>query len=97
MPEVSYSACTAFIPDVCITQCGELATVSPGLPSECYKKCEESIRELCRAGSESVKTFIERQLERIESLVEGIESFAPIVTADVPQIRDSTTIIVRRR
>ena len=97
MPEVSYSACTAFIPDVCITQCGELATVSPELPSECYRKCEESIRELCNAGAESVKTFIERQLERIESLVEGIESFAPIVTADVPQIRDGTTIIARRR
>ena len=97
MPDVSYSACTAFIPDVCTTQCGELATISPELPTECYRKCEESIKELCRTGTESVKAFIERQLERIESLVEGIVSFAPIVATDVPQISDSTAIVVRRR
>ena len=97
MPEVAYSACIAFAPEVCTPQCGELVTVSPNLPSECYRSCEENIKELCTAGAESVKAFIERQIERIESLVEGIESFAPIVTADVPQIRDSTVIIVRRR
>jgi phage-related protein len=97
MPEVSYSACTSFIPDVCSTQCGELVAVSPELLSECYKKCEGNIRELCRAGTESVKAFIETQLKRIRSMVEGIASFAPIVTADVPQIMDSTAITVRRR
>jgi len=97
MHEVSYSACTSFIPDVCTTQCSELVTVSPGLPTECYRKCEESIRDLCRAGAESVKVFIETQLRRIRSMVEGIMSFAPIITADVPQISDSTAITVRRR
>jgi len=97
MPEVSYSACTSFIPDVCTTQCGELVSVSPELLSECYKKCEENIRELCRTGTESVRVFIETQLKRIRSMVEGIVSFAPIVTTDVPQIRDGATIIVRRR
>jgi hypothetical protein len=97
MPEVAYSACVAFIPDVCISQCGELVAVSPGLPSECYKSCAENIEKLCRAGTESVRTFIERQLERIESLVTGVVSFTPVVTADVPEVRDRTIVTVRRR
>jgi len=97
MPDVSFSACTAYIPDVCTTQCGELISVSPELPPECYRDCAKRIEELCRAGTESVRAFIERQLERIESLVAGVISFAPIVTADVPQIIDNTTVTVRRR
>jgi hypothetical protein len=97
MPEVAYSACTAYIPDVCTAQCGELISVSPELPSECYKTCAENIDRLCKEGAESVKTFIERQLERIESLVAGVISFTPVATTDVPQIKDETSITIRRR
>jgi hypothetical protein len=97
MPDVSYSACIAYIPDVCTTQCGELISISAGLPSECYRRCSEEIERLCRAGAEGVRAFIERQLERIESLVEGVTSYTPIVAADVPQIRDETSITTRRR
>jgi len=97
MPEVSYSACTSFIPDVCTTQCSELMTVSPELPPKCYTDCAKGIEELCNAGTKSVRAFIEMQLKRIWSMAEGIVSLAPIVTADAPQIMDSTTITVRRR
>ena len=97
MPEVSYSACTSFIPDVCTTQCSELMSVSPELPSECYKSCAKGVEELCRAGTESIRAFIETQLKRIRSMVEGVVSFTPIVVTDVPQIMDSTAITVRRR
>jgi hypothetical protein len=97
MPDVSYSACTAYTPDVCITQCGELTTVSTELPSECYKKCSEEIEGLCRAGAEGVRAFIERQLERIESLVAGVISYAPVEAADIPEVRDEVRVATRRR
>jgi hypothetical protein len=97
MPDVSYSACTAYTPDVCITQCGELVQVSAELPSECYKSCAKGIEELCRTGAEGVRAFIERQLERIESLVAGVISYAPVEAADIPEVRDEVRIATRRR
>jgi hypothetical protein len=97
MPDVSYSACTAYIPDVCITQCGELVQVSAELPSECYRRCSEEIEKLCRTGAEGVRAFIERQLERIESLVAGVISYAPVEAADIPEVRDEARIATRRR
>jgi hypothetical protein len=97
MPDVSYSACTAYTPDVCIAQCGELVQVSAGLPPECYRRCSEEVEKLCRAGAKSVRAFIERQLERIESLVAGVISYAPVEAADIPEVRDETRIATRRR
>jgi hypothetical protein len=97
MPDVSHSACAAYIPDVCAAQCGELISISAELPSACYRRCSEEVGKLCRAGAEGVRAFIERQLERIESLVAGVISYAPMVTADIPQIKDGASIFIRRR